>query len=125
MYMSSCSLFLDFLFSRATTSMGRMMMMIVVLRVRVSHLKHKWQHSSTLSCRYNTIQRCLLQNSPHPSIHPSLLAHLLFPYLFFTSPYPSGCCCSWVMSIIVVHIRRRNTYIVHRARAQKEREDAQ
>ncbi len=65
------------------------------------------------------MQKCLLQKSPPPSIRPSL--PILFPYLFFTSPYPSGCyCCSWVMSIIVVQITRRNTYTI-----QSEREDEQ
>jgi predicted solute-binding protein len=47
MYMLVVSFY--FLFSRTTSSIGRMMMMIVVLRVRVSHLKRKWQHSPTLS----------------------------------------------------------------------------
>jgi hypothetical protein len=67
------------------------------------------------------MQKCLLQKSPPPSIRPSL--PILFPYLFFTSPYPSGCyCCSWVMSIIVVQITRRNTYTIQ---SEREREDEQ
>ncbi len=114
------------LFSRTTTSIGRMMMMmIVVLRVCVSHLKRKWQHSPTLSWRCCTMQKCLLQKSPPLYIHSSLFTHP-FPYLFFTSPYPSACyCCSWVMSIIVVQITRRNTYTVQlreRERTSKKEE---
>ncbi len=59
------------------------------------------------------------KNHPlYPSI-PPFFTHP-FPYLFFTSPYPSACycccCCSWVMSIIVVQITRRNTYTVQRRR---------
>ena len=45
-----------------------------------------------------------------------------FLYIFFTLLYTSGCRCSWVMSIIVVHIRRRNMYIVHCARTPKKKE---
>jgi hypothetical protein len=69
MYMFALSLYI--LFSR-TTTIGRMMMMIVVLRVCVSHLKRKWQHSSTLSWRCCTMQKCLLQKSPPLSIYSSL-----------------------------------------------------
>jgi hypothetical protein len=72
-YVSLRSLFLNFLFSRTTFSIGRMMiMMVVVLRVCVSHLKRKWQHYSSFSCRCSTMQRCLFPKSPHPSIPPSL-----------------------------------------------------
>ena len=76
-YIGSFSLSLPLLFyslfSRTTSSVGRMMMMMIVaLRVCVSHLKRKWQHSPTLSWRYCTIQKCLLQKSPPLCIHPFL-----------------------------------------------------
>ena len=54
---------------------------------------------------------------------------ILFPYIFLTLLYPSACyCCSWVMSIIVVQITRRNTYTVQRRyerEREREREDKQ
>ena len=73
MYMLVLSLYI--LFSRTIATIGRMMMMIVVLRVCVSHLKHKWQHSPTLSWRCCTMQKCLLQKSPPLYIHSSLFTH--------------------------------------------------
>lgn len=46
-------LFLDFLFSRTISSIGSMMMMMMmIVALRVSHLKRKWQHSSTLFLSY-------------------------------------------------------------------------
>lgn len=113
---------LTFFFSRTTYIRMMMMMMIVALRVHVSHLKHKWQHSSTLSCCCNTIQRDVSFKS-HP-IHPSLpVRPSSFLYPFFVLLQPNGCHCSWMMSIIVVHIRRRrrNMYIVYGARTQKKK----
>ncbi len=79
MYVSPCSLFLDFLFPRTTSSIRRMMM-IVVFHVRVSHSKRKWQHSSTFSYGSSIMQRCLLQKSPHPSLplYPSYSISILY-----------------------------------------------
>ncbi len=78
---------------------------------------------ATFSCSFLTLlynaemSPSKITPSIYPSIHSSLFAHP-FPYLLFTSPYPSGCycCCSWVMSIIVVQITRRNTYTIQQGR---------
>ena len=56
-------------------------MMIVVLRVRVSHLKRKWQHSSTLflSLQYNTEIVSFKSHPIHLSLLPSLSIFFFFP----------------------------------------------
>ena len=121
MFVSSRSLFLDFLFSRATSSSIGRMMMIVVLRVRVSHLKHKWQHSSTLSCRYSTIQRCLLQNSPHPSLplYPSFPISILYVAIYERLPLLMG-----DVNHRCAHKTKKHVHSTSCASAE-EREDAQ
>ena len=119
MYVAVLFLCADVLSLSTTSFIARMMMMMmmVVLRMCVSHLKRKWQHSSTLAWRHRAIQNVSFRTQPlYPSI-PSALT-ILFSYLRCTSSvYPIGCsCCSWVMSIIVVQITRRNTYTGQRER---------
>ena len=98
-------------FSRASSSIARMMIVALLACVCQSlETQMATFFYSFLSSGYNTEDVSSPSKVTPFHISSALALPILFRiYLFSASPYPSGCRCSWVMSIIVVHRRRGNT----------------